>query len=146
MKRSMNQNQIREKLRDMGFYHEELLEQLISLGKLCAYVPGELQVEQGRFLKTIPLVLEGQFRVYKSSEEAREVLLYYLSSRQCCPMSIAAAYQKKISLVNSKTIVPSQVLEVPVTLVDPLMRYESWRKFILHNLIDAYQELIELYT
>lgn len=142
----MKREQIIAKLKEIGFYQEEFIEEILQKGRIIHLQASDYHIEEGKFFKAVPIILKGHLRVFKGSDEAKEVLLYYLNPLQACPLSISSAYRDNKSLVSSIATEETIILSIPIQELDPWMRYKSWRKFIMVNVIDAYREIVELYT
>ena len=86
----------------------ELEEDLINeLQSNCQIISVDEQVvlaESGKYMKVIPLVLDGLIRVFRNDYELdREILLYYIRDGQTCMMSLVASFANMESQVHAIT-------------------------------------------
>ncbi len=100
--------------------------------------------ESGKYLKVIPLVLDGSIRVYRNDYDLdREILLYYISSGQTCMMSLVASFANMQSQVHAHTERKSDLLLIPTDKVrEWQIKYPKWNRFIIQTFLDRYTELL----
>lgn len=100
--------------------------------------------EAGKFLKAIPLVLEGSIRVFRNDYDIdREILLYYISEGETCMMSIIASFTDMQSKVHAITECESKLLVIPIENVRKWqVKYPKWNNFILNIFLNRYTELL----
>jgi CRP/FNR family transcriptional regulator len=126
----------------------ELEEDLIKeLQHNCQIISVDEQVvlaETGKFMKVIPLVLDGLIRVFRNDYQVdREILLYYIHDGQTCMMSLVASFANKESQVHAITERKSELLLIPTAMVrDWQIKYSKWNKFIINTFLDRYTELL----
>ena len=101
--------------------------------------------ESGKYMKVIPLVLDGVIRVFRNDEELdREILLYYIHEGQTCMMSLVASFANRESQVHAVTERRSELLLIPTAKVrEWQIKYARWNQFILHTFLDRYTELLD---
>lgn len=100
--------------------------------------------ESGKYMKVIPLVLNGSIRVYRNDYELdREILLYYISSGQTCMMSLVASFTNMQSQVHALTERKSELLLIPTDKVrEWQIKYPKWNGFIIQTFLNRYTELL----
>ena len=113
----------------------------------CQIISVDEQVvlaETGKFMKVIPLVLDGLIRVFRNDYEVdREILLYYIHDGQTCMMSLVASFANRESQVHAITERKSELLLIPTAMVrDWQIKYSKWNKFIINTFLDRYTELL----
>lgn len=141
----MTENQIRQALAEVGIFESELVQLILDEGKVQTLPKGTPVMEEGRFIRDISIVLEGEVRVWKNAPDAKEILLYYVQPVQTCVMSIAACFRDKKSVIDAESIKPTTVLTFPAWGLDKWMRFEQWRQFVINSFIHSYDDIIELY-
>lgn len=132
-----------EKLDQLGL-EEALME---DLEKDCQIISVDEQVvlaESGKYMKVIPLVLDGLIRVFRNDYELdREILLYYIPSGQTCMMSLVASFANTESQVHAITERKSELLLIPTGKVrEWQIKYPRWNQFILNTFLNRYTELL----
>jgi len=126
----------------------ELEDDLIKeLKKNCQIISVDKQVvlaESGKYMKVIPLVLDGLIRVFRNDYQMdREILLYYIHDGQTCMMSLVASFANKESQVHAITERKSELLLIPTDKVrEWQIKYSRWNQFIINTFLDRYTELL----
>ncbi len=118
-----------------------------ELAELCVLQTapsGTVFLEEGAYIKMIPLLVSGLVKVYKEDENGHEILLYYIQSGESCIMSLTACVNNNTSKVKAVIVETSEVLLLPSDNVVSLgKRYPQWNEFV-YNLYNAkFEELLE---
>ncbi len=131
------------KLVDLPF-ESELKTEIASKCQTVTVDKNVVLAESGRYMKVIPLVLNGSIRVYRNDYDLdREILLYYISSGQTCMMSLVASFSNMQSQVHAHTERKSDLLLVPIDKVrEWQIKYPRWNGFIIQTFLDRYTELL----
>lgn len=104
---------------------------------------GEVIMRTGQYIKSTVLVISGRIKIYRENEEGGEFLMYYLSPGDACAVSLTCALQSQTSEVMAKAEEDTEVLLVPVQLMDELMsRYKSWYQFVIQTYRSRFDELL----
>lgn len=105
---------------------------------------GESFLSAGKYIKFIPLVLKGSLKVLKDSEEGYELFLYYLNEGQTCAMALSCCGTAQVSTLHIVAEIPTQILAVPIVILDDLSRNQDWKIFIAQNYASRFHELLEV--
>jgi CRP/FNR family transcriptional regulator len=73
-------------------------------------------LQEGQYVKVIPIVLEGLIKVFSRFED-RELLLYYIRPHESCIMSFAASLKNEPSKIIAVTEEDTRVMLLPVDQV-----------------------------
>ena len=121
-----------------------LIEELKSNCQIISVDEQVVLAESGKYMKVIPLVLDGLIRVFRNDyERDREILLYYIRDGQTCMMSLVASFANRESEVHAITEKKSKLLLIPTTIVrDWQIKYSRWNQFIINTFLDRYTELL----
>jgi CRP/FNR family transcriptional regulator len=104
---------------------------------------GEPIMRTGQFIKSTALVLEGRIKIYREGPEGGEFLMYYLGPGQACAVSMICAIQAKASEITARAEEDTQILLLPVQLMDTLMKeYKSWYQFVIQTYRSRFDELL----
>ena len=104
---------------------------------------GEIIMRTGQYIKSTALVLEGQIKIYRVNNDGGEFLMYYLRPGQACAVSMICAIQSETSEITAIAEEDTEVLLIPVQLMDDLMnRYKSWYQFVIQTYRNRFDELI----
>ncbi len=122
-----------------------LLEELERVGTLRHVQAGEELIKTGQYIRSTALVLSGSIKVFRESEDGGEFLVYYLKPGNACAISMICAMKSDTSEVSAIAIDDSEVLMVPLELMDAwMMRYKSWNRFVLGNYRERFEELLQV--
>ena len=125
-----------------SFSEPGLQQEILKHGKLLKANKGDILIKEGQHLNFLPIVLNGQIRVYQQKED-REILLYYVGPEQTCMMSLSSAYFDYNSAANGMATEPTEILVLPSYLIaDWQLQYPSWNKFIIKTFKSRYDELL----
>ena len=142
----MTEQTIAQYLKKAGIFQQELIDLLVKEGTIHHLPPQTPIITEGAFIKRISIVLDGEVRVWKNSEDGKQILLYYVQPVETCVMSLAATYRDKISLIDAQTTQETIALSFPTWGLDDWMRFEHWRKFVIFSFIHSYDDILKLYA
>lgn len=107
------------------------------------FAAGEVIMRTGQYIKSTALVLEGQIKIYRENQDGGEFLMYYLGPGQACAVSMICALQSETSEITAIAEEDTEVLLIPVQLMDDLMnKYKSWYQFVIQTYRNRFDELI----
>jgi CRP/FNR family transcriptional regulator len=88
-------------------------------------------------------VLNGRIKIYRENEEGGEFLMYYIGPGQACAVSMICALQSQTSEIMAKAEEDTDVLMIPVQMMDELMgKYKSWYQFVIQTYRSRFDELL----
>ncbi len=106
---------------------------------------GDVIMRTGQYIKSTALVLEGRIKIYRENQEGGEFLMYYLEPGQACAVSMICAIQSQTSEIMAVAEEDSEVLMLPVQLMDDLMnKYKSWYQFVIQTYRGRFDELLSV--
>ncbi len=104
---------------------------------------GEIIVRTGQYIKSTVLVLTGRIKIYRENDEGGEFLIYYLGAGDACAVSLICALQSQTSEITAKAIEDTEVVMLPVQLMDELMsKYKSWSHFVIQTYRRRFDEML----
>lgn len=107
------------------------------------FAASEVIMRTGQYIKSTALVLEGQIKIYRENQDGGEFLMYYLGPGQACAVSMICAIQSETSEITAIAEEETEVLLIPVQLMDELMnQYKSWYQFVIQTYRSRFDELI----
>lgn len=98
-----------------------LQQDLIASAKLHRAEAGTVLLEEGSYVRAIPIVLEGRLKVYMEEQDKR-LLLYYIKPEESCVMSFSAVLQGAPSRVVAEVEKNATVLLLPSSQLQSLLR------------------------
>ena len=92
----------------------------------------------------IPIVRQGVLRIIRQNNEGQEVFLYHLYPGQTCAMAINCCQGHKKSSIKAIAEEDTEILQIPVSLVDDWFKYPEWKTFVNSTYSNRFAELIEV--
>jgi CRP/FNR family transcriptional regulator, anaerobic regulatory protein len=124
-------------------FEPELVEIIDKNAMERIFHAGEVIMRTGQFIKSTVLILKGRIKIYRESEDGGEFLMYYLGPGEACAISMICAMQSRESEIMAKAIEETEVLMIPIQLMDELMsKYKSWYQFVIQTYRSRFDELL----
>ncbi|MEY3982983.1 MAG: hypothetical protein RL160_540 [Bacteroidota bacterium] len=122
-----------------------LLEEMAAVGNIKFVQAGDVLIQTGQYIRSTVLVISGNIKIFRESEEGGEFLVYYLRPGNACAVSMICAMKRDTSEVSAIAVEDSEVLLVPLERMDTwMMRYTSWNHFVLGNYRERFEELLQV--
>jgi CRP/FNR family transcriptional regulator len=126
-----------------------LLDELDRSAIIRNFKRGDLVVDYGDMITSVPLVLDGVLKVLREHGDDKEVLLYFLEGGHTCAASFSCCMIKKRSEIKVIADADSRVVFIPLVTANNWMgRHEAWRDFVfsmyderLFSMIDTIDRL-----
>ncbi|MCH8554420.1 MAG: Crp/Fnr family transcriptional regulator [Schleiferiaceae bacterium] len=123
--------------------HPDLLSDIIEKGRLKYFDAGDIVMDFGISVTSIPILLEGNLRVVRHDDEGRELLLYYLTEGQSCAASLQCCMNNKKSEVQAIAEEECTILFLPQEVTnDWIMQYPEWKDFIIRTYQSRFEDLL----
>ena len=125
------------------FVNDELVDQLLAKSKTAEIPSKQTILQEGQYIKVVPLIFEGRIKVMRQDESGKEVLLYYINPGESCALSIAAGLNNDKSVAYAITDKPTSMLAIPLeALREMLLHFPRLNDFILQLFHQRFNELI----
>ncbi|WP_350287374.1 Crp/Fnr family transcriptional regulator [uncultured Croceitalea sp.] len=122
----------------------ELLKEIEEHAILKKFESGEYIVQQGQYIKFLPIIRSGCVKVF-CNEEAKDFLLYFIESGESCIYSFAHLNNNERANFSASAELESDLLLLPIARVKIWMKkYPSLNNIVLNNYKKHYEDL--LYT
>jgi CRP/FNR family transcriptional regulator len=129
--------------RYLPFLPSELKAEIALAGNSVEIGKGTTILQEGQYVKVIPIVLEGLIRVFTQVED-RELLLYYIRPSESCVMSFSAIINNDKSKIFAMTEADSSLLLLPSEKMGPWTRlYPRLNNIFFQQYNIRYNELID---
>ncbi|MFY0598169.1 MAG: Crp/Fnr family transcriptional regulator [Cyclobacteriaceae bacterium] len=130
------------------FKEDELKREIVSKAKIVEVPPGALILDEGSYVKTVPLLLSGLVKVVRL-ERGKEILLYYIYPLESCIVSIYSGMNELKSRAKAIAEDHSKAILIPSSMVGEWQRkYSSFNSFVLNlyqkrfeNILDAFNAM-----
>lgn len=120
-------------------------ERASTLEKMSAgtYPAGTVMIEQGRRCRGAALVLSGVIRVYKISEEGREITLYRVGCGETCILAVSCLLGGVDYPVIAEVEEDAEVAMLPIgALREAMLSSEPWQKFLFASMARAMMDVL----
>lgn len=123
----------------------KLQSELLESGIVKRYSEGDVIISEGSFIRSIPIVLEGNIKVIRLDGEGREILLYYIGKFESCIMSFLAGSCNCSSGIKAVAEDDVKVLMIPFEKALELMKNNvSWSEFVFNLYQKRFDELLNV--
>jgi CRP/FNR family transcriptional regulator len=122
-----------------------LKQEFADIGMLKTFKKGDIIVQDGSYIKSIPIILKGSLRVVQEDDAGREFLLYYLQEGESCIMSILGSLNHETSKV--KVIVEKETDLMMIPLENAaiwIKKYPAWTEYIFKLYQKRFEELLSI--
>ncbi len=126
-----------------GIFESELIDEIAQTAKIVDFREGDVLIEIGKYIKTMPLLMSGAIRIMREDFDAGELLLYFLEKGDTCAMSLACCMGDKKSEIRAVAENSGTVVMIPVhKMEDWLGKYKTWRAFVFESYNSRFNELL----
>ena len=113
------------------------------MAKQVAYKEGDVLIDYGQYIKSMPLLLSGAVKVMREDYDSGELLLYYLEKGDTCAMSMSCCMGEKQSEIRAIGEVPGILLMIPIQKMSEWIgKYKSWMVFVFESYNNRFNELL----
>lgn len=124
---------------------EALRSELQNSGHLKVFNPGDVILRENANIKSIPIVISGNLKVFRREPDGREILLYYVKPGESCIMSLFGGLHNDTSKIEAIAEETTEILILPVDKVNQwLSKYPDWLEFVLFLYHKRFEELLEV--
>lgn len=126
------------------FFDHKLLLDLTKVGVLKEIEENTPLIDEGQYIRSFPLILEGTIRIFRTDSNGNEILLYYLNPGEVCSLSLTCCMSKKQASVRAIAEEFTTALMVPIEYIDTFMRkHTTWKEFVMYSYQKRFNGLLE---
>ncbi|MBX2951768.1 MAG: Crp/Fnr family transcriptional regulator [Leadbetterella sp.] len=126
-----------------GIFEAELINEIAAAARLVPFKEGDVLIEIGRYIKTMPLLITGAIKIMREDFDEGELLLYFIEKGDTCAMTLACCAGDKKSEIRAIAENSGLVAMVPVNRMEEWMgKYKSWRAFVFESYNNRFNELL----
>ncbi len=126
-----------------NIFEKELLQEISEAAKPVSFNEGDVLIDIGRYIKTMPLLINGAIKIMREDFDEGELLLYFLEKGDTCAMTLACCMGDKKSEIRAVAENNGLVAMIPVTKMEEWMgKYKSWRAFVFESYNNRFNELL----
>jgi len=122
-----------------------LSEKLNELGFVKSFKEGDVILNENAYIRSIPIVRQGNIKVMRTDDDGRELLLYYIKPGESCIMSFLGGIHQDTSKIKAIAEEDSEILFIPIEKVSLLIKeYPEWLDYIFHLYHKRFEELLDV--
>lgn len=126
-----------------GIFEKELIEEITSVAKLVEFKEGDVLIDIGKYIKTMPLLMDGAIKIMREDFDAGELLLYFLEKGDTCSMTLSCCMGDKKSEIRAVAEKDGLVAMIPVNKMEEwLGKYKTWRAFVFESYNSRFNEML----
>ncbi len=126
-----------------GIFEKALIQEIASVAKLVEFKEGDVLIDIGKYIKTMPLLISGAIKIMREDFDAGELLLYFIEKGDTCAMTLACCMGDKRSKIRAVAENNGLVAMIPVSKMEEwLGKYKSWRAFVFQSYNNRFNELL----
>jgi len=124
----------------------KLREELLSICTIHSFKAGTVILNEGAYIKVIPLMISGLAKVFKvEPTHGNEVLLYYIKPGESCVMSVTTLIRNQTSTVKAIIEEDAEIVILPAEkMIEIAKSYPQWNEFIYDLFNLKFEELLNV--
>src|ERR1035437_10116019 len=126
------------------FSDPRLLEEIKRIARVKNVDKDAVLMQPGDDIVFVPIVQKGVLRIVRQDNDGKEIFLYHLYPGQTCAMAINCCQSHKKSMVKAIAEDDTEVLQIPVNLIEEWFKYPEWKAFVNSTYSARFAELIEV--
>lgn len=126
-----------------GVFEHALIGEIASVAKFVEFQEGDVLIEIGRYIRSMPLIISGAIRVMREDPNAGELFLYYIEKGDTCAVTLACCMGDQKSEIQGVAENEGILVLIPVEKIEEWMgKYKSWRNFVFQSYNNRFNELL----
>ena len=123
---------------------KSLQDEIASVGKVVTFKNGDIILDIGSYIKSMPLIISGLIKAVREDSEGNEIFLYYLDGGETCSMSFTCCLMNKKSEIRTIAEEDTLLIAIPSKYMDEWMsKYASWRNWVMKSYELRMKELLK---
>ncbi|WP_107039000.1 Crp/Fnr family transcriptional regulator [Brumimicrobium mesophilum] len=124
-------------------FESKLLEELESVAKVVSIKAGEVILNYGQIVRTMPIIASGTVKISRKDDQGKEILLYYVNAKESCAMTFTCCMEQFPSEIKAVAEDDVVMLAIPITVMDEwLVKYSTWKSFVMGTIRDRFSEML----
>ncbi|MCW3089416.1 MAG: Crp/Fnr family transcriptional regulator [Ferruginibacter sp.] len=127
-----------------SIFEPALIKEMQQFGEIKHFKEGDIIMDYGKYIRMMPIIINGTVKVLRMDENNKEILLYYLSSNESCSMAYSCCVEAKKSEVKAIAEDDVELIAIPhVKLDEWLCKYPGWKNYIMRSFNERFLELLK---
>ena len=124
-------------------FEPDLLDEIRKYGTPVSVKAGDLILDIGQIVRTMPIIASGVVKVSRMDAEGKEILLYYVNSNESCAMTFTCCMEQFPSEIKATAEEDVEMIVIPSKLMDEwMMKYVTWKSFVMRTIKSRFNELL----
>lgn len=137
-----NAELISNKLRNT--FEKALQDELLQEGKVVEVKAGDIIIDNGQYIKFVPILISGTIKIIRTDDKEGEILLYYVGSDETCAMSLTCCMTHQKSRVRAVAEEDTVMFSIPLAKTEEwMLRYPTWKDFVMQTYSARFDELLK---
>ncbi len=125
-------------------FEDDLIDQINQVGILKKVKEGDVLMEIGDYLRSMPLLVSGAIKILREDTNGDELLLYFLERGDTCAMSLTCCLGHSKSEIRAIAELDTTLIMIPVQKMEEWTgKYKSWRNFVMASYHTRLMEMLE---
>lgn len=126
-----------------GIFEQALLDEISAVAKLVPFKEGDILIDIGKYIKTMPLLISGAIKIMREDFDTGELFLYFIEKGDTCSMTLTCCMGDKKSEIRAVAENNGLVAMIPVGKMEEWMgKYKSWRAYVFESYNNRFNELL----
>ena len=126
-------------------FEPDLVRAIEQHARFASVKAGEVILDIGQQVRTIPIILSGTVKVSRIDEDGKELLLYYVNPNESCAMTFTCCMQQYPSEIKAVAEEDVEMLTVPINFMDEwLIKYPTWKSFVMKTIRNRFHEMLNV--
>ncbi len=126
------------------FFEDELLAEINQVGILKDVREGDVLIEIGSYVKSMPLLITGAIKILRQDDDGDELLLYFLEKGDTCAMTLTCCLGRTKSEIRAIAETDARLIMIPIEKMEEWSaKYKSWRNFVFESYHSRLNEMLD---
>lgn len=122
---------------------QKLLEAILTHGIYKEFQAGEVLLEPGQYIKTVPIVIKGTIKILRTDIDGKEIFLYYLDGGDTCAVSLTCCSVYMPSEIKAVTEENTAIIAIPVAYHEQwTSEFKQWKEFVAQTYQKRFHEML----
>lgn len=126
-----------------SIFEPALIAEIASIAKLIEFKEGDVLIDIGKYIKTMPLLINGAIKIMREDFDEGELLLYFIERGDTCAMTLACCMGETKSEIRAIAETDGLVAMIPIHNMETwIEKYHSWRAFVFMSYNNRLNEML----
>ena len=125
-------------------FEDNLIYEIHKSGQLKEFKAGQMIIDFGDYVKSMPLLLEGAIKVLREDGDGDELLLYFLERGDTCAMTLNCCLGTTKSEIRAVAERDTSLIMIPIEKMEEwTAKYKCWRNFVSESYHTRLTEMLD---